>query len=184
VSECLGFAACRYDGGVVPDDFVSRLRGYARLETVCPEVDIGLGVPRDKIRLVGGGAERRLIQPTTGRDLTETVREFAARFLAGMGQDAVDGVILKSRSPSCGLGDCKVFEDWTTEDANDRGQGVFAAELVGKWPDVPVEDEVGLADPRARFEFLTRVFDRARRRQGWRIERGPGLPFPPELIDT
>ena len=69
VSNCLGFAACRYDGQVVEDGFVATLGRHARLVTVCPEVEIGLGVPRDKIRLVGTGAGQRLVQPGTGRDL-------------------------------------------------------------------------------------------------------------------
>ncbi|MCP4249485.1 MAG: DUF523 domain-containing protein, partial [bacterium] len=71
VSRCLGFDACRYDGEVVEDDFVARLASRARLVPLCPELEVGLGVPREKIRLVGTGPGRRLVQPATGRDLTE-----------------------------------------------------------------------------------------------------------------
>jgi uncharacterized protein YbbK (DUF523 family) len=183
VSKCLGFAACRYDGRVIQDDFVARLRRLARLIPVCPEVEIGLGVPRDKIRLVGSGPQRRLVQPATGRDLTETMRKFSSGFLDGMGEDSVDGVILKSRSPSCGIGDCRVFDDWVTEEASDRGQGLFARTVAEMWPDVPVEDEVRLARPTVRIDFLTHVYARARNREPRRTETEVEPGIPRELLE-
>ena len=183
VSKCLGFAACRYDGAVVEDGFVARLDHHARLVTVCPEVEIGLGVPRDKIRMVGAGADRRLVQPATGRDLTDAMRAFAAGFLDRLGEGAVDGFILKSRSPSCGVRDCKVFVDWETEDTLDLGPGVFARTVAELWPGVPVEDEERLTDRSVLIDFLSRLYDRARLREG--ISKGvpPQPPFPPQLAD-
>lgn len=184
VSKCLSLAACRYDGEVIQDDFVARLHGLARLVAVCPEMEIGLGVPRDKIRLVGAGPQRRLVQPASRRDLTETMKVFAVGFLSRLDGDGIDGVILKSRSPSCGLDDCKVFEDGVTEKVIGRGQGVFAEVMAGRWPGVPVADENRLAVALVRRDFLTRVFDRARRREGRGSERDSRPPFPPELMET
>jgi uncharacterized protein YbbK (DUF523 family) len=181
VSKCLGFAACRYDGEVVEDDFTARLGRHARIVAVCPEVEVGLGVPRDKIRLIGMGSGQRLGQPATGRDLTAEIRRFAARFLDGLGNGAVDGFILKSRSPSCGIRDCKIFDDWESEDEVGRGTGVFARAVGEAFPDLPVEDEERLAEREVRREFLIRLFARARER-----EEGDGAPaappFPPGLL--
>ena len=149
VSKCLGFDACRYDGEVVEDGFVARLDRHARLVTVCPEVEIGLGVPRDKIRLVG----------------------------------AVDGFVLKSRSPSCGVRDCKIFGDWHADDALDLGPGVFARVVAEAWPGVPVEDEERLAERTLRIDFLTRLYERARVREGVSQADPPKPPFPTELVE-
>jgi uncharacterized protein YbbK (DUF523 family) len=75
VSKCLGFAACRYDGAMISDDFVRRLAAHVTFRPVCPEMEIGLGCPRDPIRVVLAGKELRLMQPATGRDVTEAMRQ-------------------------------------------------------------------------------------------------------------
>ena len=106
VSQCLGFAAVRYNGAMLQDDFVRALGEHVRFVQVCPEVGIGLGVPRDPIRIVGKGSERRLVQPATGRDVTAPMERFSRNFLESV--EPVDGFILKSRSPSCGIKDVKV----------------------------------------------------------------------------
>jgi hypothetical protein len=111
------------------------------------------------------------------------MREFAAGFLSRLDGDGIDGVILKSRSPSCGLDDCKVFENWVAEKAIDRGQGIFSEVVTARWPDVPVEGENRLAVSRVRLDFLTRVFDRARRREGRGVGSDSGPPFPPDLME-
>jgi len=181
VSKCLGFAACRYDGGVVEDGFVARLGQHARIVTVCPELEIGLGAPRDKIRLVGTGTEQRLVQPATGRDLTGAMRDFAAKFLDGVGKHPVDGFVLKSRSPSCGLGDCKIFADAESPDEIGRGTGLFARAVAERHPDTPVEDEARLGETaEVRGVFLTRIFAGAFAREG--REAPADTPFPPELL--
>jgi uncharacterized protein YbbK (DUF523 family) len=136
VSSCLGFSACRYDGDVVDDGFVASLGRHVRLVKVCPEVEIGLGVPRGKIRLVGArpGPDRRLVQPSTGRDLTAVMGAFAEDYLALVGSGSVDGFVLKSRSPSCGIRDCKIFGDWHSEFPVGRGAGMFARAVIAAMP--------------------------------------------------
>jgi uncharacterized protein YbbK (DUF523 family) len=180
VSRCLGFDACRYDGVVVEDDFVARLAGRARLVTVCPEVEVGMGVPREKIRLVGPGPGQRLVQPATGRDLTETMRDFAAGYLARLGPGGADGFVVKGRSPSCGIDDAKVFADWETEEVTGRGAGVFARAVIEAYPGVPVADELRLADSGKRRVFLRRVYESAWARE-FPEEAPPDPPYPPEL---
>jgi len=80
---------------------VKALRSRARFITVCPEVAMGLGVPRPKIRIVRKAGRRCLIQPKTGRDFTSAMNRFSRKFLSSLGH--VDGFILKSRSPSCDI---------------------------------------------------------------------------------
>ena len=101
VSACLGFAAVRYSGELIPDKVVAALKEHVDFVPVCPEVEIGLGVPRPVVRLVRGEEGPRMVQPKTGEDLTERMRAFSQRFLQGLGE--VEGFLLKNRSPSCGL---------------------------------------------------------------------------------
>ena len=195
VSRCLGFAACRWNGEIVPGDgFLERLRRRARMITVCPEVEIGLGVPRDKIRLVRGATQRDsaarfdplLVQPATGRDLTDEMQNFARVFLATLEVDAVDGFILKSRSPSCGIRDTEIFSDSRTEGVDDLGAGLFAKAVLDVFGNLPVEDEARLADREVRRDYLTRLYHRAQRREeaAATIPLGPEQPpFPPDLLD-
>jgi len=99
-SRCLGFEHCRCNGNIIVEPAVEGLKPFVDVETVCPEVEIELGVPRDPIRLIGEEACPRLVQPATRRDLTETVKGFTDRRLAEL--KALDGFILKYASPSCG----------------------------------------------------------------------------------
>ena len=107
VSRCLGFDACRYNGQIIPDKFVDKLREYVNFTHVCPEVAIGLGVPREPIRIVQKDGKRRLLQPATGRDISEEINSFAEGFLAELTD--IDGFILMNRSPSCGIKDVRIY---------------------------------------------------------------------------
>ena len=144
-SLCLGEAAVRYDGGAIRDPFFARLAPFVEFRPVCPEVEIGLGVPRDPIVIRNG----RLLQPSTGLDVTERMRGFASRFLAGLGE--VDGFLLKKRSPSCGVRDVK-------RTGEKKGAGLFAEAVLAAYPAAAVEDEGRLLNFRIREHWLTRVF--------------------------
>lgn len=156
VSKCLGFDPCRYNGEIIRDDFVSKLGGHVDFVTVCPEMEVGLGVPRDPIRVVLVDGQRRLLQPSTGRDVSGSMREFCGRFLGGLGE--VDGFILKSRSPSCGFKDVKVYGESGMVLASDRRQGFFGGAVVERFPDRAVEDEGRLRNYLIRERFLTMLF--------------------------
>jgi uncharacterized protein YbgA (DUF1722 family)/uncharacterized protein YbbK (DUF523 family) len=145
MSLCLGEAEVRYDGAAIRDPFVKRLAPFVDLRPVCPEVEIGLGVPRDPIRIESG----RLVQPSTGLDLTERMRSFASRFLRGLGE--VDGFLLKSRSPSCGVRDVKRLGE-------SKGTGLFAEAVLAAYPAAAVEDEARLLNFRIREHWLSRLF--------------------------
>ncbi len=81
VSRCLGFESCRYNGQIISSDEGKEMRDHIEFITVCPEMEIGLGVPRDPVRSVSNGEEKRLLQPETGKDLTEDMLDFAKSFL-------------------------------------------------------------------------------------------------------
>jgi len=162
VSQCLGFAPCRWNGVTIPDEFVRRLEPHVEFAPVCPEVQIGLGVPRDPVRVVAADGELRLVQPATGKDFTDAMRRFSAEHLASVG--VVDGFILKSRSPSCGIKDVKVYPGAGKGAPSGKGVGFFAAAVLERFGDLPVEDEGRLTNFAIRDHFLLRVFALARLR--------------------
>jgi len=158
-SMCLELEACRYDGGMVRAPFIEKLLPHVDLDPVCPEVEIGLGIPRDPIRLVALEGAQRLMQPTTGRDVSDRMEAFSARFLEERRE--VDGFILKSRSPSCGIKDTKIYGSIDGERPAERGQGMFGAAVLERFPHAAVEDEERLTQFRLRHHFLTKLFARA-----------------------
>lgn len=167
LSRCLGVEACRYNGKMIREDFIHQLSSYVEVRPVCPELEIGLGVPRDPIQIVAGDGGRTLVQPATGRDLTRSMNTFSQKFLKRLKD--VDGFILKSRSPSCGIRDTKIH-DSDQETVLERGAGVFASAVLERFPDAAVEDEKRLRNRIRREHFLTRLFALARLR---RIARRP-----------
>lgn len=194
VSQCLGFAAVRYDGQALRSRFVETLRDHVEFVQVCPEVGIGLGVPRDPIRIEvtpGGRAraadELRLVQPSIGRDVTEEMHAFAESFLEEV--RPVDGFILKSRSPSCGIADAKRFEAGAEDPLDGRGPGLFARAVLERFPHAAVEDEARLANHWRRHRFLTRLWAAARLREAGsegatlsRTAEQHALPYPRALV--
>ncbi len=159
ISKCLGFAPCRWNGVVVPDDFVDRLKPHVSYQPVCPEVEIGLGVPRDPIRIVDQGRGRRLIQPSTGRDVSQKMRRFTDTFLGSLAD--VDGFILKYRSPSCGMKGVKIYAGPDKGAASTPGAGFFGGPVVERFPGAAIEDEGRLRNFRLREHFLTKLFTMA-----------------------
>ena len=159
-SQCLGFAACRYDGTMADGAAVDFLKPYVEARPVCPEIGISLGVPRAPIRLVQCADGRRLVEPSTGRNLTRTMQEFASSFLDGVSE--VDGFVLKAHSPSCGLRDAKVYASPESLEHEKRSSGLFAARVLERFPHLPATTEARLSRPWDRGHFLTRVFTLAR----------------------
>jgi uncharacterized protein YbgA (DUF1722 family)/uncharacterized protein YbbK (DUF523 family) len=163
VSRCIEFDRCRYNGLMISSTFVAALRDFVECIPVCPEIEVGLGVPRDPIRIVSTGGKLRLVQPSTERDVTDDMSRFSARFLDSLPE--VDGFILKSRSPSCGLKDVKIFGGVDIPSPIAKGRGFFGNAVVERFPLLPVEDEGRLTNFRIREHFLTRLFTLARFRE-------------------
>ena len=157
ISRCLGFGRCRWNGVELATEAVAGLEGLVELLPVCPECEIGLGVPRDPIRLVTDGDHIRLLQPASGRDLTCAMETFCRRFLSAL--PSVAGFILKSRSPSCGLYDTPLFAG--PGDAEPRpgknGPGFFARAVREEFPVLPVIDDLGLRDQAVRLQWLREI---------------------------
>lgn len=163
VSRCLGFENCRWNGAVIPDDFVDSLRPFVEYITVCPESDIGLGVPRNPVRIVTQGDALRLVQQGTERDATDEMMVYANRTLSSIGQ--LDGFILKSRPPSCGIKDTKIYAGGESMSASRIGVGIFGAEVIRRFQMLAIEDEGRLNNDRLRDHFLKRAFTYARFRE-------------------
>jgi len=157
VSKCLGFAACRYNGVTIPDAFVQQLEPFVTYLPVCAEVEIGLGVPRDPVRIVLVNDEPRLLQPATGADVTEKMQTFSAAHLSSLTD--IDGFILKGRSPSCGIKDVKLYRGVEKGAAStNKGRGFFAQAVLERYGHLPVEEEGRLTNFTIREHFLTRLF--------------------------
>lgn len=175
ISKCLGFDRCRYDGQMIETKFVPKLQEYVEFQPVCPEVEIGLGVPRAPIRIIETDGRRLLYQPATGKDFSAPMNAFVTRFLDGLGE--VDGFLLKNRSPSCGQGDVKIYTGLDSSSRTVRGSGFFGDAILTRFPDAPVEDEGRLNNFSIREHFLIRLFTLARFRE---VRRSQSIR---ELID-
>jgi uncharacterized protein YbgA (DUF1722 family)/uncharacterized protein YbbK (DUF523 family) len=159
MSKCLELDACRYNGQLIRAPFVLKLMPFVELAPICPEVEIGLGIPRPPIRLVQRGTSLQLYQPDTERDVTREMFDFNDRFLGGLGD--ADGFILKSRSPSCGIKDTKVYGGAEGKQPSGKGAGMFGGAVLERFPRAAVEDEGRLTNYRLRHHFLTKLFARA-----------------------
>ena len=163
VSKCIEYQPVRWNSEIISSDFVRRLKHCVTLIPVCPEVELGLGVPRSPLKVVSSDGRLKLVQPDTGIDLTDKMLMLAESYLNSL--PAVDGFILKSNSPSCALRDAKVCLDRMDPGPTTRGPGLFARKALQKYPHVPMEDEKRLENPRTSKRFIKNVFTSARLRQ-------------------
>ena len=156
VSSCLLGQNVRYDGGHKKDDFLTGLLGrYVDFVPVCPEVEVGMSIPRPTIRLERQGDAVRLVDPKNGIDHTEAMQRWATRKVAEIEKLDLCGYVLKKDSPSCGMERVRVYAKGA---ATKSGRGLFAAELLDRLPLLPVEEEGRLNDPELRENFVERVF--------------------------
>jgi len=155
VSRCLGFAVCRWNGATIENSLVKDLGKSVEFITVCPECEIGLGVPRHPIIMVQKDSGLVLVQPATGADLTEQMETFSHNFLDSL--DRVDGFLLKRKSPSCGVANVPIFADPDAEQPIEKGPGFFAQSVFERFPDTPIEDESCLEDLSRRVKWLKSV---------------------------
>lgn len=157
VSACLLGQEVRFDGGQKRNAFiVDTLGPFVEFVPVCPEFEIGLGVPRETLRLERAGHEVRMVANKTGRDLTASMTSFAARRTAALAYDDLSGYVLKKDSPSCGMERVRVYDESGMPRRD--GVGLFAAALMARFPNLPVEEEGRLNDSRLRENFVERIF--------------------------
>ena len=158
VSECLYGTKCRYDGQGYNDKVIQSLKDYVDIQTVCPELAIGLSIPREPIRIEMNkeNEEYRLIDYNSKNDYTNQMTEFSEEFINGL--DDIDGFILKSRSPTCGLKDAKVYYCGNKCSIRSNENGFFSQKIIDKYDYLPIENEGRLKNYNIRDNFFTRIF--------------------------
>ena len=164
VSLCLLGEKVRHDGGHKHNRYVTGVLGrWFEFVPVCPEVEVGMGVPRESVRLVGKPGSVRMVRIRSGEDWTDRVTGFAAKRAARSDLDDICGYIFKKDSPSCGIERVKLYSKDGMPQRKERG--LWASAVAKRHPLLPIEDEGRLNDARLRDNFITRVFAYARLRR-------------------
>jgi uncharacterized protein YbgA (DUF1722 family)/uncharacterized protein YbbK (DUF523 family) len=157
VSSCLLGNEVRFDGGHKRDRFVTDLLGrFIEWVPVCPEVEVGMGTPRPAMRLVEGRDGVRMVEIKSDRDHTQPMKTYSARRVRELKTLDLCGYILKKDSPSCGMTRVKIYGEAAMPSR--KGRGLYATALMDAYPNLPVEDEGRLNDPKLRENFIERVF--------------------------
>ena len=154
VSACLLGHKVRYDGAEQSQPIIlSTLAEQFKVIVLCPEMEIGLGVPRDKIELVNDGLKTRVQSITNPKvDLTLKIQNYAQRFLA---DEMISGFILKDKSPSCGVSNCKIKDSQGIMQTN--GTGIFAASIMRLKPNMPMIQSNQVENQQAFDDFIQQV---------------------------
>jgi uncharacterized protein YbbK (DUF523 family) len=161
VSACLLGERVRYDGQDKRQSWAEELTDRVEWAPVCPEVELGLGVPRETIQIEAGPSGVSLMTTATRRDLTKAMRDWAVGRVEELAASGLDGYIFKARSPSCGLSTAPIAGSAETRD------GLFAEAVRKRLPQLPLTDEEALKDPREIERFLRL----AEARRDWRLSR-------------
>ncbi len=157
ISTCLLGQKVRFDAGHKRDRYITDILGeYFRYVAVCPEVEVGMGIPRESVKLVGTAENPSMIGNKTGEDWTGRMNDYSAARVKKQDLKDICGYILKKDSPSCGMERVRVYDDKGMPDR--KGIGLFAAALLERFPLLPVEEEGRLNDASLRENFIVRVF--------------------------
>jgi len=164
ISQCLLGDKVRYDGGHKLDRFLTDILGeWVEYVPVCPEVECGLPVPRESMRLEGDPESPRLVTTRTKIDKTDQMTQWAQKRVAELEKENLLGFIFKSGSPSSGMERVKVYD--RNGMPSKKGSGMFARAFMEHFPLLPVEEEGRLNDPALRENFIERIFTLARWRE-------------------
>lgn len=157
ISRCLLGDEVRFDGGHKRDHFLIEILGrHVEWVPVCPEVEAGLGTPREAMRLVGNPRHPRLMTITSRQDRTEPLERMIEARLDSLCTLDLSGFVFKRGSPSCGLERVRVYTVHGMPSYS--GSGIFAHAFREEFPLIPVEEEGRLSDPSLRENFIERVF--------------------------
>jgi len=157
ISACLLGQRVRHDGGHKRDLFVTEiLSRFVEWVPVCPEVEAGMGVPRETVRLVGNPSHPRMVADRSGKDWSREMEAYSRKRLEKLSSMNLSGYILKKNSPSCGMERVKVYGKGGAPKL--KGRGLFARSLMTALPLLPVEEEGRLNDLALRENFIARVF--------------------------
>ena len=164
ISSCLLGEAVRYDGQHKHDYYLTDVLGkYVEWKSVCPEVECGLPVPREAMHLAGKPDSPRLVTIKTNRDLTEQMQDWCDMKVRELENEELCGYVFKSKSPSSGLYNVKVFNDKGIPQK--IGTGMFARAFTEHFPLLPVEEEGRLHDAGLRDRFIDHIAVYSRWRQ-------------------
>ncbi len=163
VSRCLGFDFCRYDGQRLDAEIIDLLRGHVQFIDICPEMAAGLGVPRAPIHLCMEDEAIEVWQPAESRTVTRQLEKAAADILPLFSD--CDGAVLKSKSPSCGLHDAKVFRGRNQPQFLRRDSGMLGKKILAAAKGKAVDDEMRLGNIVLREHFLIKLYANARFRK-------------------
>lgn len=159
ISACLLGQKVRYDGQHKRDPFLVDVLGpFVEWVPVCPEVEVGMSVPREPIRLVGRPEAPRLVAERSGTDHTEAMRAYAREQVADLARRDLSGYVVKKDSPSCGMERVRVYPARGAGPPRRGGVGAFTTVLLDAMPLLPVEEEGRLHDPALRESFIERLF--------------------------
>lgn len=157
VSRCLLGERVRYDGGHKQDRFLTDTLGkWIEYVGVCPEVECGMSIPREPLRLEGDVAAPRLMTHNTRVDFTDQMQAWGQKRLQELEGQGLCGYIFKSKSPSSGMARIKVHG--ADGKVRHSGVGIWAAMFLRHFPELPAEDEGRLHDPKIRENFIDRIF--------------------------
>ncbi|MBN1794048.1 MAG: DUF523 and DUF1722 domain-containing protein [Candidatus Omnitrophica bacterium] len=157
ISACLLGEKVRYDGGHKLDRYLRDTVGrFVTWVGVCPEVECGLSVPREAMRLVGPIESPRLVTQKTGIDHTERMQRWAEKRVRELEKENLCGFIFKSGSPSSGMEKVRVYN--AKGMPVKKGVGMFALKFMERFPLLPVEDDGRLQDLPLRENFISRAF--------------------------
>ncbi len=171
MSSCVIGEEVRYNGGHSRQRYLTDILGrFVDYVSVCPEVEVGMGVPRPTIRIEEHDDRLHLVDPKNDIDWTSAMNRFSRRRASELADESLSGFILKKDSPTCGLTRVKVY---TETGVRKDGQGLFATALTTRFPFLPIEEEGRLNDAAIRENFIERVFAYARLRDlfrpRWRV---------------
>ena len=157
ISACLLGQQVRFDGAHKRDYFLTDTFGqFVEWIPVCPELEVGMGVPRESVRLVGSAADPAMVAERSGRDWTAAMKRYASKRIKELKSFDLSGYIFKKNSPSCGMERVRVYTPKGMP--SKQGRGLFAAGVMEHLPLMPVEEEGRLNDPSLRENFIERVF--------------------------
>lgn len=157
ISACLLGEKVRYDGQHQHDQFITDTLGqYVEFVPVCPEVECGLGVPRETMRLTGNPKDPKLMTTHTGIDHTDRMKKWAQKRVKELEKENLCGFLFKSKSPGCGMELVKVYI--TPKKISKTGIGMYAKTFMDHFPLLPVEDNDRLHDIKLRENFIERIF--------------------------
>lgn len=159
ISSCLLGEKVRWNGNHKLNRVAREILGkYFEFVSVCPEVEIGMGVPRETVHLRENKNSQILVGTKSGKDWTSKMARFSEKKNKELSSHRLSGFIFKKGSPSCGINRIPVYSESSDKQLNAQGQGLFAKAFIHRFPLTPVEEEGRLDDFRIRDNFIVRVF--------------------------